>query len=293
MDRPQFPVAGDDQRMAFVDRVGLRGGLDKKADARHPVKARGLITNGRARDKTLHANVESFYLCNMQKKRLVVLTGAGISAESGLRTFRDSDGLWEGYDVTEVATPRAWRKDPELVLNFYNMRRKDVLKAEPNAGHLGLADLERDFDVHIITQNIDDLHERAGSTSVLHLHGEIFKMRSTRDEKLVYDIREDILIGHKAEDGAQLRPHIVWFEEAVPMIEQAVPLVRSADIFVVVGTSLVVYPAAGLVDVAKPGIPKFIVDKKIPYTTSTGDLVAIELPASTGVAELKRLLAEL
>ena len=279
--------------MAFVDRVGLRGGLDKKADARHPVKARGLITNGRASDKTLHANVESFYLCNMQKKRLVVLTGAGISAESGLRTFRDSDGLWEGYDVTEVATPRAWRKDPELVLNFYNMRRKDVLKAEPNAGHLGLAELERDFDVHIITQNIDDLHERAGSTSVLHLHGEIFKMRSTRDEKLVYDIREDILIGHKAEDGAQLRPHIVWFEEAVPMIEQAVPLVRSADIFVVVGTSLVVYPAAGLVDVAKPGIPKFIVDKKIPYTTSTGDLVAIELPASTGVAELKRLLAEL
>jgi NAD-dependent deacetylase len=227
----------------------------------------------------------------MQKKRLVVLTGAGISAESGLRTFRDSDGLWEGYDVTEVATPRAWRKDPKLVLDFYNMRRRDVLNAEPNAGHLGLAELERDFDVHIITQNIDDLHERAGSTSVMHLHGEIFKMRSDKNEHLVYPIREDMLIGHKAEDGAQLRPHIVWFEEPVPMIQAAVPLVRSADIFVVVGTSLVVYPAAGLVDLARPGIPKFIVDKKIPYTSSVGDLVAIQQPASTGVAELRKRLS--
>lgn len=229
----------------------------------------------------------------MKKKRVVVLTGAGISAESGIKTFRDSDGLWEGYEVTEVATPRGWRKDPKLVLDFYNMRRRDALKAEPNAGHLGLAELERDFDVHIITQNIDDLHERAGSTSVLHLHGEIFKMRSEKNEELVYGITEDILIGHKAEDGAQLRPHIVWFEEAVPMIGQAVPLVRSADIFVVVGTSLVVYPAAGLVDLARPGIPKFIVDKKIPYTTSVGDLVAIEQPASTGVAELRKRLAEM
>jgi NAD-dependent deacetylase len=227
------------------------------------------------------------------KKKLVVLTGAGISAESGIRTFRDSDGLWEGYEVTEVATPRGWRKDPKLVLDFYNMRRRDALKAEPNAGHLGLAELERDFDVHIITQNIDDLHERAGSTSVMHLHGEIFKMRSDKNEELVYPIREDILVGHRAEDGAQLRPHIVWFEEPVPMIERAVPLVRSADIFVVVGTSLVVYPAAGLVDLARPGIPKFIVDKKIPYTTSTGDLVAIEQPASTEVAELRKRLAEL
>jgi NAD-dependent deacetylase len=229
----------------------------------------------------------------MTKKRVVVLTGAGISAESGIRTFRDSDGLWEGYEVTEVATPRGWRKDPKLVLDFYNMRRRDALKAEPNAGHLGLAELERDFDVHIITQNIDDLHERAGSTSVLHLHGEIFKMRSDKNEQLVYPIREDILVGHRAEDGAQLRPHIVWFEEAVPMIEAAVPLVRSADIFVVVGTSLVVYPAAGVVDLARPGIPKFIVDKKIPYTSSTGDLTAIELPASTGVAELRKRLTEL
>src|ERR1700744_5900622 len=171
---------------------------------------------------------------NGEKKRLVILTGAGISAESGLRTFRDSDGLWEGYEVTEVATPRAWRKNPELVRDFYNMRRKDVLKAEPNAAHLGLAALEKDFDVWIVTQNIDDLHERAGSTQVVHLHGEIFKMRSEADEALVYEIREDILLGHTAEDGAQLRPHIVWFEEPVPLITAAAELVRQADIFVVV-----------------------------------------------------------
>ncbi len=235
------------------------------------------------------------------KKRLVVLTGAGISAESGLKTFRDSDGLWEGYDVTEVATPRAWRKNAKLVLDFYNMRRRDVLKAEPNAGHLGLAELEKDFDVHIITQNIDDLHERAGSTRVMHLHGEIFKMRSEKDESLIYDIREDIHPGHRATDGAQLRPQIVWFEEAVPMIEKAVPLVRSADIFVIVGTSLVVYPAAGLVDLVRPGVPMFIVDKKIPYmtssggfdTSSVGNLVAIEQPASVGVKELAQRLAAL
>ena len=229
----------------------------------------------------------------MAKKKLVVLTGAGISAESGLKTFRDSDGLWEGYDVTEVATPRAWRKDAKLVLDFYNMRRRDVLKAEPNEGHTGLAQLEKDFDVYIITQNIDDLHERAGSTRVLHLHGSIFQMRSEIDETLVYDIREDILPGHVAEDGAQLRPHIVWFEEPVPMIEEAVRLVRAADIFVIVGTSLVVYPAAGLIDLAKPGIPTFIVDKKIPYTSSIRDIVAIEQTASTGVKELRRRLAEL
>src|SRR5919206_1363098 len=143
----------------------------------------------------------------MAKKKLVVLTGAGISAESGLKTFRDSDGLWEGYDVQEVATPRAWKKNPQLVLDFYNMRRRDVAKAQPNAAHLALAALEKDFDVHIITQNIDDLHERAGSTQVLHLHGEIFKMRSERKEDLVYEIRGDIMLGDVAEDKAQLRPH--------------------------------------------------------------------------------------
>ncbi|HEY4335213.1 MAG TPA: NAD-dependent deacylase [Puia sp.] len=229
----------------------------------------------------------------MGKRKIVVLTGAGISAESGLRTFRDSDGLWEGYEVTEVATPRGWRRDPKLVLDFYNMRRRDVLKAEPNAAHLGLAELEKDFDVQIITQNIDDLHERAGSTRVLHLHGEIFKMRSEEDESLVYEIREDILLGHTAEDGAQLRPNIVWFEEPVPMMGHAVPLVQAADIFIVVGTSLVVYPAAGLVDLARPGIPKFIVDKKIPYVSGASGIVAIEQPASIGVRELQKRLAEL
>ena len=227
------------------------------------------------------------------KKSLVVLTGAGISAESGLKTFRDSDGLWEGYEVTEVATPRGWRKDPGLVLDFYNMRRRDVGNAEPNAAHFGLAELEKDFDVHVITQNIDDLHERAGSTRVMHLHGEIFKMRSEADESLIYEIREDIRLGQLADDGAQLRPHIVWFEEPVPMIEKAVQVVRSADIFVVIGTSLVVYPAAGLMDFALPGIPKFIVDKKIPETYPVHNLTAIEHPASVGIKELQKQLAAL
>jgi len=228
-----------------------------------------------------------------EKKRLVILTGAGISAESGLKTFRDSDGLWEGYEVTEVATPRGWRKDPALVLDFYNMRRRDVAGARPNEAHLGLAELEKDFDVQIITQNIDDLHERAGSSRVLHLHGEIFKMRSSGDESLVYEIREDIRLGQLAPDGAQLRPHIVWFEEPVPMIEEAVPLVRAADIFVVVGTSLVVYPAAGLMGYALHRIPKFIVDKKIPPVSGVHNLTAIEQPASIGVGELKEKLRSL
>lgn len=229
----------------------------------------------------------------MQKKKLVVLTGAGISAESGLRTFRDSDGLWEGYQIEDVATPRAWRKNPQLVLDFYNYRRRDVLLAQPNAAHIGLAELENDFDVTIITQNIDDLHERVGSTNVLHLHGEILKMRSERDEQLIYDITSDIMLGDKAEDGAQLRPHIVWFEEAVPMIEVAVPIVQQADFFAVVGTSLVVYPAAGLITVADDAIPKFIVDKKIPYTSSVYNVTAIEKPATEGVKDLRELLLRL
>lgn len=222
-------------------------------------------------------------------KKLVVLSGAGISAESGLKTFRDSDGLWEGYNIEDVATPRAWRKDPQLVLDFYNYRRKNVLDAQPNAAHYGLAELEKDFDVTIITQNIDDLHERAGSTNVLHLHGEIFKMRSERDHRLVYDIKGDIKMGDKAEDGQQLRPHIVWFEEPVPMIEEAIPVVRNADIFVVVGTSLVVYPAAGLVNYAPWNIPKYIIDKRIPYTPEL-TITAIEKPATDGVKELISLL---
>ncbi len=229
----------------------------------------------------------------MQKKKLVVLTGAGISAESGLRTFRDSDGLWEGYQIEDVATPRAWRKNPQLVLDFYNYRRRDVLAAKPNAAHFGLAELETDFDVTIITQNIDDLHERGGSSNVLHLHGEIFKMRSERDEDLLYEIKGDIHLGDTAEDGAQLRPAIVWFEEAVPMIEVAVPIVAEADFFAVVGTSLVVYPAAGLITLADEAIPKFIVDKKIPSTKSVYNLTAIEKPATEGVKDLKELLMRL
>lgn len=226
------------------------------------------------------------------KKNLVVLTGAGISAESGLKTFRDSDGLWNGYNIEDVATPRAWKKNKQLVLDFYNMRRRDVLGVKPNAAHFGLAELEKDFNVHIITQNIDDLHERAGSANVLHLHGEIFKMRSELDEALVYEIREDILLGDIAEDGAQLRPHIVWFEEPVPMIERAAEVASTADIFAVIGTSLAVYPAAGLINWAPRAIPKFIVDKNIPYA-SLYNLTAIEKPATEGIGELMRLLKQI
>jgi NAD-dependent deacetylase len=226
----------------------------------------------------------------MSKIKLAVLTGAGVSAESGLKTFRDSDGLWEGYNIEDVATPRAWRRNPQLVLDFYNYRRKNVLDAQPNAAHIGLAKLEKNFDVTIITQNIDDLHERAGSTNVLHLHGEILKMRSEKDHELVYDIRGDIRLGEKADDGQQLRPHIVWFEEPVPKIEEAIPVVRNADVFVVVGTSLVVYPAAGLVNYAPWSIPKYIIDKRIPYTSALTNITAIEKPATEGVQELLALL---
>lgn len=226
----------------------------------------------------------------MAKKKLVVLSGAGISAESGLRTFRDSDGLWEGYNVTDVATPTAWRKDPQLVLDFYNERRKNVAAAKPNEAHIGLAMLENDFDVTIITQNIDDLHERSGSSHILHLHGEIFKMRSEWDESLVYDIRDDMKLGDKGEDGQQLRPAIVWFEEPVPKIEEAVPLVLAADIFVVIGTSLVVYPAAGLVNYVRNGIPIFIIDKKKPYTSPMPNMTMIEKSATEGVKDLTKLL---
>src|ERR1700704_2736422 len=193
----------------------------------------------------------------MSKKKIVVLTGAGISAESGLKTFRDSDGLWEGHNIEDVATPRAWKKNPQLVLDFYNLRRRNVTEAKPNAAHYGLAELQQNYDVSIITQNIDDLHERAGSTKVLHLHGEIFKMCSELNRSIVSNIRGDIKLGDLAEDGSQYRPDIVWFEEPVPMIEEAIPVVQSADIFVVVGTSLVVYPAAGLVNFAPRHIPKY------------------------------------
>jgi NAD-dependent deacetylase len=226
----------------------------------------------------------------MGKKRLVVLTGAGISAESGLKTFRDSDGLWEGFDINEVATATAWRRNPALVQEFYNQRRRNVKEAQPNAAHFALAELQTDFDVQIITQNIDDLHERAGSAKVLHLHGEILKMRSEKNESLVYPIHGDIRIGDLAEDGAQLRPHIVWFEEAVPLMEDAALLARAADLFLIVGTSLVVYPAAGLVNYVPFTVPKFIVDKKLPYLSPAQNITGIEKPATEGMRELIPLL---
>lgn len=226
----------------------------------------------------------------MQKQKLVVLTGAGISAESGLRTFRDSDGLWEGYNVEEVATPRGWRANPQMVLDFYNLRRKDVMAAQPNAAHKALAELEAHFDVHIVTQNIDDLHERAGSTKVLHLHGEILKMRSEKNEHKLYVIKEDIQLGHKAADGSQYRPHVVWFEEPVPMIEQAIPIMYEADIFVLIGTSLAVYPAAGLVDYVKQKVKKYVIDKRIPEVNRYDNIIPIEMPATEGMVKLKELL---
>ena len=229
----------------------------------------------------------------MSKQKLIVLTGAGMSAESGLKTFRDTDGLWEGYNVYEVATPHGFAANPQLVLDFYNMRRKDVAHAKPNAAHIGLAELENDFDVHIITQNIDDLHERAGSTKVLHLHGEIFKMRSAKNSAKTYPIYEDIKLGDLAEDGSQLRPFIVWFDEPVPMIEEAARITKTADIFAVIGTSLQVYPAAGLVNYAARNIPKFIIDKKIPYTSSLQNLIVIEKTAGEGIYVLKSHLKNL
>jgi len=224
------------------------------------------------------------------KKNIVVLTGAGISAESGLQTFRDSNGLWNGYDVYEVASPRGWAKNPKLVLDFYNDRRRDVKNASPNDAHIGLAELENDFNVTIVTQNIDDLHERAGSTNIIHLHGEIFKMRSEINERLVYPILEDINLGDFAEDGSQLRPFIVWFEEPVPMIEKAIQVLYDVDYFIIVGTSLQVYPAASLLLYAPPYLPKFVIDQKIPSIGNLSNLTLIEKPASEGVKILKKLL---
>ena len=224
------------------------------------------------------------------KKNLIVLTGAGISAESGLKTFRDGDGLWMGYDVYEVASPAGWQKNPALVLDFYNQRRREVARAKPNAAHIGIAELQTDFNVTVITQNIDDLHERAGSKNVIHLHGEIFKMRGERDENTFYEIRNDIEFGQKAPDGSQLRPHVVWFGEAVPMIEHAARVMTIADIFILAGTSLQVYPAAGLIDYLLPGIPKYIIDNNPPYVPPHHNFKLIEKPATEGVREVKELL---
>ncbi|MEP0367100.1 MAG: NAD-dependent deacylase [Cyclobacteriaceae bacterium] len=224
-------------------------------------------------------------------KKIVILTGAGISAESGISTFRDAGGLWEGHDVMEVASPQGWAANRALVLDFYNQRRKQALAAKPNAGHLGLADLEKDFEVVIVTQNIDNLHEQAGSTNIIHLHGELFKVRSTLDENLIYDLDGwELKEGDKCEKGSQLRPHIVWFGEMVPMMEPAVEQAAQADIFMVVGTSLLVYPAAGLMNYTKPETPKFIIDPNLPEIRSTNNLHLFEEPASTGVAKAAEIL---
>jgi NAD-dependent deacetylase len=226
----------------------------------------------------------------MSKKHIVILTGAGISAESGLRTFRDSDGLWMGYNIADVATPRGFAKDPALVLDFYNQRRKDVKAAGPNDAHKGLAALEKNFKVTIVTQNIDDLHERGGSSKVLHLHGQIFQMRSIKNTDKFFPIEGDINVGDLAEDGAQLRPHIVWFEEPVPMIEKAAFVMETADIFVLVGTSLQVYPAAGLIDFVPSHVPKYIIDKVIPEVGRYENIIPIVGTATEGVKELKKQL---
>lgn len=219
--------------------------------------------------------------------KVVVLTGAGMSADSGLKTFRESDGLWEGYDVSKVATIQGWREDPELVLEFYNDRRKQAHQAEPNEGHKALAKLESEYDVTIITQNVDSLHERAGSTDVLHLHGELSKVRSVTDPSLIKDIGgEAISLGDTAEDGGQLRPHVVWFGEMVPNMEKAAQIVPKADILIVIGTSLVVYPAAGLIDYARTQVDKYIIDPGNPELYDAGNWQQIQKRAAVGTPEL-------
>ena len=221
------------------------------------------------------------------KKKIVVLTGSGISAESGIATFRDSGGLWEGYDIQDVATPEAFERDPENVLEFYNQRRRKAGEAMPNAAHKALAELENQYDVVVITQNIDDLHERGGSQNVLHLHGEIKKARSSADPDLIYDIgTKDINMGDKCEKGSQLRPHVVWFGEAVPMMEPAMKESSSADIFMVIGTSMAVYPAASLIDFVPEEAPKYLIDQKIPPVGNIKNLVTKETKATEGVPEI-------
>jgi NAD-dependent deacetylase len=224
-------------------------------------------------------------------KKLVVLTGAGMSSESGIKTFRDSGGLWEEYDVSEVATPEAWKRNMELVLRFYNERRRQLAESKPNEGHYGLAALEKYFEVHIITQNIDDLHERAGSSQIMHLHGELTKARSTRDSSLIYDIGyKDMKSGDMCEKGSQLRPHIVWFGEAVPMMDEAVKLAADADIFVVIGSSLNVYPAAGLINYAPLKASLWLIDPKEVVIPVSRKVEVIMENASKGVKILKERL---
>ena len=227
-------------------------------------------------------------------KRLVILTGAGMSSESGIKTFRDSGGLWEEYDVTEVATPHAWSKNRDLVLRFYNERRRQLEGCKPNDGHTGLAHLEKHFDVRIITQNIDNLHERAGSTHILHLHGELTKARSTVDPSLIYDIQyKDINPGDTCKRGSQLRPHIVWFGEAVPMMDEAIELTSKADIFAVIGSSLNVYPAAGLINYAPQKASLWLIDPLDVAVPVSRKVNVIKEKAAAGIAVLTERLLEM
>jgi NAD-dependent deacetylase len=228
---------------------------------------------------------------NSTLKKLVVLSGAGISEESGIPTFRDAGGLWENHKIEDVATPSAWQKNPAMVLDFYNQRRKRVLEVQPNPGHYILADLEKYFDVQIITQNIDDLHERAGSTKVLHLHGSIFESRSELDPKLVYPIKGwQLQLGDLCEKGSQLRPNIVWFGELVYALEEAAALVAHANLFLIIGTSLQVYPAAGLIHHVSRHAPKFIVDPGAPEISGMSEIIPIKEKAAKGMHVLQELL---
>ena len=214
--------------------------------------------------------------------KIAVLTGAGVSQESGIKTFRDSDGLWEGHDVMEVASPQGFARNPEIVLDFYNQRRRQLLTVQPNAAHKAIANLEKDFDVVVITQNVDDLHERAGSTHVIHLHGELLKVRSTKDESYILDWKEDLNMGDLCIHKSQLRPHIVWFGEMVPLLEVAAEEVESADIVMIVGTSMQVYPAAGLIQYAGRHVPIYFVDPN-PSISSNSQITVIPEKAGTGV----------
>ncbi len=230
----------------------------------------------------------------MNKKKIVLLTGAGMSAESGINTFRDSDGLWEGHDVMDVASPEGWQQDPALVLDFYNQRRRQLLQVAPNVGHQALVDLEQYFEVAIVTQNVDDLHERAGSSNVIHLHGELLKSQSTVNMSRVYPCNSDINIGDTCELGSQLRPFIVWFGEAVPLLDDAAGQVMTADIIIVVGTSMQVYPAAGLTSYAQPNTKKFYIDPKPSINDAlalSSDLEVIQTTASQGLPELVKRLS--
>lgn len=227
-------------------------------------------------------------------KRLVIFTGAGMSSESGIRTFRDSGGLWEEYDVTEVATPEAWVKNRDLVLRFYNERRRQLRNAEPNAGHIGVAELEKHFEVDVITQNVDDLHERAGSSRVLHLHGELTKAKSSVDPRLIYDIGyTDINPGDRCERGGQLRPHIVWFGEAVPAMDEAVEISSRADIFVIIGSTLNVYPAAGLINYVSASCSLWLIDPNEVSVAGRRGIEVIRAGASEGVRILSKRLLEI